>query len=120
MDNTDVYDMKKAVSLPEGNKLSVTYRVEPGCLGPSGASKIVQFCEYAQENIQSLDADYIAWNIMPRNDKTLPEMQYSVVGKRMNHAQAEKYLAVFDKNLEEFEGHLVDKLALFIDDFMQL
>jgi len=115
----DVCFMKKALSLPEDRKLSVTYRVEPGCLGPSGAGKIVQFCEYAQENIQSLDAGYIIWNIVPRHDKTLPEMQYNVVGKRMNHAQAEKYLAIFGKNLDEFDGHLVDKLAVFIDDFMQ-
>lgn len=115
----DVVYMEKAFSLPEGKKLLVTYRVEPGCLGPTGASKIVPFCEYAQANIQSLDAAYITWNIVPRSDKALPEMQYSVFGKRMTHTQAEKYLAVFGKELDEFEGHLVEKLALFIDNYMQ-
>jgi hypothetical protein len=114
----DVWYMNKVLSLPEGKKLSVTYRVESGCLGPTGASKIVKFCEFAQENIQSLDAEYIIWNIVPRHDKALPEMQYSLVGKRINHTQAEKYLAAFGKVLDEFEGHLVEKLALFIDEFM--
>ncbi|MFL0803976.1 MAG: hypothetical protein K6L81_09660 [Agarilytica sp.] len=110
--------MKHDLPLPEDKKLCVTYRVEPGCLGPEGAKHVVGFCEYAQKNIQSLDADYISWTITPRNDKSLPEMQYNVVGKRMNHAQAEKYLAVFDKSLDEFEGHLEDKLAEFIGTFM--
>lgn len=111
--------MNKALSLPEGKKLLVTYRVESGCLGPTGASKVVGFCEYAQENIKSLDAEYITWNIVPRHDKALPEMQYGILDRRITHAQAEKYLAVFGKVLDEFEGHLVEKLALFIDDYMQ-
>jgi hypothetical protein len=38
--------------------------------------------------------------------------------KKMNHTQAEKYLAHFDKSLDEFESHLCEKLAVLIDDFM--
>lgn len=112
--------MKNSSPLPlsEDKKLSVTYRVEPGCLGPEGKNQVSEFCEFAQAELRSLDPDYISWNIVPRNDKTLPEMQYNVVGKRMNHAQAEKYLEMFDKNLDEFEGHLGDKLATLIDEFM--
>ena len=110
--------MKNSLPLPEDKKLSVTYRVEPGCLGPDGKSHISAFCNFAQAELKSLDSDYIAWNIVPRLDKTLPETQYSVVGKRMNHSQAEKYLSIFDKSLDEFEGHLGDKLSTFFDEFM--
>lgn len=111
--------MKQILPLPENKKLLVTYRVEPGCLGPSGAEHISKFCEFTQAKIQSLDDDYIIWDITPRNDKTLPEMQYSVLGKRITQTQAEKYLAVFGKNLDEFEGHLVDHLAVLIDEYMK-
>ena len=115
--------MNNSLPLPEDKKLSVTYRVEPGCLGPEGKTKIDEFCDFAQRELRSLDSDYVSsnyvfWIIVPRSDKTLPEMQYSVVGKRMNHSQAEKYLAVFDKSLDEFEGYLGDKLATLIDEFM--
>lgn len=110
--------MKHSLPLPEDKKLSVTYRVEPGCLGPEGKEHISDFCNFAQGELRSLDSDYIAWNVEPRSDKTLPEMQYSIVGKRMNHSQAEKYLAIFNKSLDEFESHLDDKLATLIDDFM--
>ena len=110
--------MKNSLPLPDNKKLFVTYRVESGCLGPDGEKHIVEFCDFALKHIQSLDADYITWNIVPRTNKKLAEMQYAVVGKKMNHLQAEKYLAVFDKSLDEFEGHLADKLALLINDFM--
>ncbi len=110
--------MKNSLPLPDEKKLFVTYRVESGCLGPEGESHLVAFCEFAQKNIQSTDSDYIKWNIVPRNDKSLPEMQYNVTGKGMSHSQAEKYLAVFGKSLDEFECHLGDKLALFIREFM--
>ena len=110
--------MKNSLPLPEDKKLSVTYRVEPGCLGPEGKSHVSEFCSFAQTELRTLDSDYVAWNIAPRSDKTLPEMQYNVVGKMMNHTQAEKYLAIFDKSLDEFEVHLADKLASLIDEFM--
>ena len=35
----------------------------------------------------------------------------------MNHDQADKYLGVFGKSLDEFEGHLDDQLANLIDEF---
>jgi hypothetical protein len=110
--------MKMSLPLPENKKLSVIYRVEPGCLGPEGESHIVMFCKFAQSALKTLDSHYIAWNIVARNDKKLPEMEYNLAGKKMNHTQSEKYLAVFNKSLDEFEGHLSDKLTILIDQFM--
>lgn len=110
--------MKNLVPLQEDKKLSVTYRVEAGCLGPDGTNYIVDFCKFAQSALQTLDSDYIAWNIVYRKDKTLPEMEYSVVGKKMSYHQAEKYLAVFGKSLDEFEGRLSDLLTTLIHKFM--
>ncbi len=110
--------MKNSLPLSDDNKLSVTYRVESGCLGPDGTDHVGKFCEFAQKSIQPLDSDYIAWNIVPRNDKQLPEMQYSAVGKNMSHSQADKYLGVFGKSLDEFELHLSEKLAALINEYM--
>lgn len=112
--------MKEALPLPESKKMTVTYRVEPGCLGPNGTSLIDEFCTYAQKAVESLDADYMIWKIIPRNDKKLVEIQYNVLGKKMSHDQADKYLAIFNKSLDEFEGHLNDNLANLIEDFSKL
>ena len=110
--------MSKVLPLQEDKKLSVTYRVESGCLGPEGEKHIDDFCRFAQSKLQEQDSDYIIWNIVPREDKALPEMQYNVVGKKMNDSQTEKYLALFDKNLNQFECHLSDNLTLIINEFM--
>ncbi|MFT7561913.1 MAG: hypothetical protein ACI93R_003845 [Flavobacteriales bacterium] len=66
--------MKNSLPLPENKKLSVTYRVESGCLGPEGEARITEFCIFAQSELQSLDSDYVVWHIEPRADKLLPEM----------------------------------------------
>lgn len=110
--------MKTPLPLPQEKKLTVIYRVEPGCLGPQGKDKIEDFCRFVQKKIETLDADYIIWEISPRHDKNLPEMQYKAIGKKINHDQAEKYLAIFEKELDEFEGHLIDKLTDLINEYM--
>lgn len=102
----------------EKNKLTVVLRVEPGCLGPNGKDYVEDFCRFAQEKIQSLDSEFIHWDIVPRHDKTLPEVQYRVSNKTLSHEQAEKYLEVFDRDIDEFEGELQDRLATFIDQFL--
>lgn len=106
-----------SVSLPLApeKKLVVTYRVEPGCLGPAGADHIERFCTFAERGVSNVDADFVHWHITPRYDKNLAEMHYSVNGKELTHDKADKYLGVFKKNLDDFESHLQDRLALLID-----
>jgi hypothetical protein len=110
--------MSGSLNLSDHQKLSITYRVEPGCLGPDGGNVADEFCAVAQQEFKSLDADCVIWNIVARHDKSLPEMQFHVLGKMLTEAQASKYLAGFEKDLDELEGHLSDKLATLIDNFM--
>ena len=42
-------------------------------------------------------------------------MQFSMLSKRVTHAQAKKYLSYFGQSLEEFE--LSDQLALLISSY---
>lgn len=107
--------MNHNLPLPQSKKLVVTYRVEPGCLGPEGKNHVDSFCQLAEKGVASVDSDFIHWHITPRHDKNLAEMHYSVNGKELNHDMADKYLNVFGKNLDEFEGHLHENLALIID-----
>lgn len=110
--------MKNNLPLPQEKKLTIIFRVESGCLGPRGTTHIEEFCHFAQQEFASVDADFIHWEIMPRHDKSLAEMQYQVGNKKLSHDKAEKYLAVFDKELDEFEGHLHKKFAELIDQYL--
>lgn len=106
--------------LHDDKKLAVTYRVEAGCLGPDGLNYISDFCNFAQSKLQTLDSDYIIWDIVHREDKTLPEMQYGLVGKIINAHKAENFLSVFGKTLDDFEYHLSDHLTTLIRQFMSI
>lgn len=110
--------MKAVLPKLQGKKLTVTYRVEPGCLGPDGKDKIDEFCIYAQLQVLLLDLDYVNWNIIPRNDKSLPELEFDLDGKRMSDSQAERYFSLFGKSVDDFDASLSDELSIFIDGFL--
>lgn len=96
-------------------RITVIYRVEPGCLGPTGVDYIEEFCAYAQTQFEKLAYEMMDWSIVPRYDKTLPEIQYQLAAKNLTKAQAKLY---FDKtriNIERFEELLDLKIADLIE-----
>lgn len=110
--------MQNLSSLDNNKKLAVTYRVEAGCLGPDGLNYIADFCHFAQAKLQASDLKYIIWNIVHREDKTLPEIEYGLIGRTINDQKAEKYLSLFGKTLDDFESYINDHLETLIHDFM--
>ncbi|MFW2373149.1 MAG: hypothetical protein ACN4GM_08510 [Gammaproteobacteria bacterium] len=105
--------------LAKDKKLRLEFRIEPGCLGPDGKQHIDEFCRFAQKQIESIDADFIHWVLIPRHDKLLAEIQYKINNKILSQDQAQKYLAMFDKNLDQFEEHLNETLSSLIEQFLQ-
>lgn len=110
--------MNRSLPLPNNQKLLITFRVETGCLGPEGNLLVMDFCQFAQQEFQKFRSDVIAWDIIPRSDKTLAELEYSLVNKKLNFSQAQKYLALFDQDLGELENDIYDKLEALINEFM--
>ncbi|WP_340680045.1 hypothetical protein [Paraglaciecola sp.] len=110
--------MNYELPLPLYKKLTVTFRVEPGCLGPDGIEHIESFCKFAKKEVVNLDSDFVRWVITPRFDKSLLETEYKTNNKRLDYDKAQKYLKVFDKELDEFEEHLQDRLAELIEHYL--
>lgn len=110
--------MTYELPLPLYKKLTVMFRVEPGCLGPDGKDHIEGFCKYAKKEVAMLHSDFIRWVITPRWDKSLPESEYKTNNKRLDHDKAEKYLSIFGQQLDGFEEALQDKLAQMIDEYL--
>lgn len=110
--------MNDKSALPQEKKLSVLFRVEPGCLGPNGKDFVDEFCQFAQKGVAKIDADFVHWDIVPRHDKRLPELEYKIRNKNLSHDKAAKYLELFDKCLDDFEQHLNDKLGLLIEIYL--
>lgn len=110
--------MKDKLPLPQEKKLTVIFRLESGCLGPQGDGHIDEFCQIAQTKFQSLYSDIVHWDIVPRRDKSLPEMQYLINNKKLNHKQAAKFLDVFNESLSELESRVHKKLTNLIEQYL--
>lgn len=110
--------MQAKLPLSQDQKLMVVCRVEPGCLGPEGKKHIREFCDYAQKQVETIDADFICWELVPRDDKSLPEMQYKIHNKKLTHDKAAKYLELFKKDLDVFEDHLHEKISHLVEEYL--
>ncbi|MGB0494745.1 MAG: hypothetical protein ACPGJI_00205 [Kangiellaceae bacterium] len=104
--------------IPTNKKLVVQFRLEPGCLGPDGDEHIEDFCNFAQKEFQNFNTHFAQWEITPRFDKSLPEIQYRINGKRLEHRQVSKYLQLFQSDIDIFEDNLDNKLTLLIDQYL--
>jgi len=111
--------MKTDLPLTKDKKLTVLCRVEPGCLGPDGQDHIKDFCTFTQKEVESIYAKFIHWNIVPRDDKSLPEMQYQIGSKQLTQERAAKYLKLFGKDLEQLEEKLHETIAHLINRYLK-
>jgi hypothetical protein len=110
--------MKHQLPLPEERKLTVVFRVEPGSLGPNGSDYVEGLCETAQKHFDVIDSGFFRWEIGPRLDKKLPEIEYKINNKKLSNNQAETYLKIFERSKEGFETVLAETIAELINDFL--
>jgi len=109
--------MNITLPLPDNQKLTVTYRIEPGCLGPEGVNHVDDFCIFVQERVIDLYPDFIKWLIVPRNDKSLPEMEYAISNKQLDHDKVNQYLQLFDQGIDEFEDYIQGECVGLINQY---
>jgi hypothetical protein len=62
--------------------------------------------------LAALDADFICWQIIPRFDTSLPELEYKIGNKRRTRTQAQLHLQHLKQNLDTVEDHLVVEIDL--------
>ncbi|WP_404343423.1 hypothetical protein [Pseudoalteromonas mariniglutinosa] len=105
------------MQITEDKKLQLLYRVEPGCLGPTGSDHIENFCQFAQQRI--VNPFYASYQFTPRYDKQKAERQYSINGRKLSESQATAYLAYFKVTLADFEEQLDELLTEVIDLYFE-
>ncbi|PCI71657.1 MAG: hypothetical protein COB38_05390 [Gammaproteobacteria bacterium] len=104
--------------ISDDKKLHVQFRLEPGCLGPQGLKHVNSFCLFAQKEFESKNNHFVKWEIIPRLDKSAPEITYKIRSKKLDIQQASKYLKVFNQKLSSFEDSLNDDITLMIDRYL--
>lgn len=99
-----------------GQKLTVVFRVEPGCLGPDGKQYIEDFCELAVQVFARIDPELLDWDIVPRYDKTMPELQFKLGDRQLSSSQAERLLQQTKSfSMTQFEEQVNALLTKLID-----
>ncbi|WP_237158852.1 hypothetical protein [Shewanella khirikhana] len=98
--------------------LLILHRLEPGCLGPDGADHVEQFCQLAEKAIQGLAPEVCQWQLVPRFDKSLPEMSYFLGSKQLTKEQTDRYLEMFSLEIDEFEERFHAKLTQLINQYL--
>ncbi|MFM2485462.1 hypothetical protein [Celerinatantimonas yamalensis] len=99
--------------------LKLIMRIEPGCLGPEGALHVERFCEFASEPFNRLGGQAMDWQLIPRFDKQLPEIEYWLNEHKLTATQAQRYLKLWSIDLEQQEEHTSELLSELIDLFWQ-
>lgn len=110
--------MSEEKVVPAQKKLIVIARVEPGSLGPDGMDRVEEFCRFANQNLVTDGQRYTRWQIIPRYDKTLPEMEYFIQHKKLNAFQVTKYLDFFDSDVDLFEEDFYAHLTNCIEKYL--
>jgi hypothetical protein len=97
-------------------KLMIRFRLEPGCLGPTGADYVEDFCRL----INKVDFSYpfVALNITPRYDKSLPEWEFLLNDKLISENQAERVLELHNFTVESIEEAVDEFITLKVEQFM--
>jgi hypothetical protein len=103
--------------MTDDKRIILVYRVEPGCLGPTGSDFIEGFCDFANQKIKP--PAYAVFNFVPRYDKSLPEREYKVGNKNLSELQAEAYLDKLGKDKEEFEEQIDELLSHAIEAYLK-
>ncbi len=100
-------------------KLTLLFRVEPGCLGPDGKVYIDEFCHLAQQAFASNQHPWLAIKIVPRYDKQRPETEYLLGERGLNRSKAERYMMLHGKALSQLECQLNDLISDLIDHYLR-
>ncbi|GAB2992581.1 hypothetical protein [Psychrosphaera aestuarii] len=104
--------------MPSDTKLCVLLRVEPGSLGPKGLDHVEDYCVVANRYFQKIHNHLITWNVVPRYDKTLPEIDFFINGKHLSSEQANKMLVLINKDEDSLETEAMEHVSNLIDKYL--
>ena len=100
------------------NRLTIVFRVEPGCLGPDGKQYIDEFCALVQRAFAQKTVGSVSWEIIPRYDKQLPETEYRLGERGFSRDKAQRFLAACGKDLDTLENKLNLALPRMIEQYL--
>jgi hypothetical protein len=112
-----IIDLVNTVDPIPTEKLLLTYRVEPSCLGPDGISRIKDFCIYVKAAFVNHHSNYLIYQFIPGYGKNLAEMKLFINHKRLSEAKSSQYMSFFTKLSRALERICKINSLFLIDSF---
>lgn len=97
-------------------QLQIRFRLEPGCLGPTGINYIEDFCRLI--NQIKFTSSFATLEVVPRYDKSLPEWEYLLKDKLISMEQTSRFLDLHDFTLDKLEEQVDHFLTIKVEQFM--
>ena len=110
--------MSMDAAASDENRLTIVFRLEPGCLGPDGKQYIEEFCVLVQHAFAKKTIGIVNWEIIPRYDKLLPETEYRLGERGFSRDKALRYLGACGKDLDTLESQLNLALPRMIEQYL--
>lgn len=98
--------------------LSLIVRVEPGSLGPDGLNHVESFCVVAEKVFSKVEFANLTFKIVPRYDKTLPELELLMNQLTLPHQRAVMVLDKLNLTYELIEEEVMEHISKLIDRFL--
>ena len=99
-------------------KLTIQLRIEPGTLGPDGKDHIEIFCEAANKFFTTIEPALVHWDLIPRFDKQLPEIEFFIGNHKLTQEQADLYLHRMNRERDELEELMYSLLAKLAERYL--
>ncbi len=104
--------------MSEDLDLQLIVRVEPGSLGPDGLDHVEAFCEVANKVFAKVDYAQLSFNIVPRYDKSLDELQLLMNDVPLPAQRASLVLDKLNVTFDQVEEEVMERISKLIDRFL--
>jgi hypothetical protein len=98
--------------------LELVVRVEPGSLGPDGLDHVEAFCIVAEKVFAKVEFATLSFKVVPRYDKTQPELELFMNNKSLPEQRATLVLDKLNVTFEQIEEEVMERISTLIDRFL--
>ncbi|WP_119396047.1 hypothetical protein [Salinibius halmophilus] len=102
----------------DAQKLTLYMRIDPTALGPDAAGEVEAFKAFAEPLLNDKFDEHIRIVLKVRQSPDEPPCEYFALKKLLNADQADKYLAVFEQELDSIEAAVEEEMSQLMDEFI--
>lgn len=102
----------------DAQKLTFYMRIDPTALGPDASDQVEAFKTFAEPLLNEHCDEHVRVVLKVRQSDSEPPCEYFAMQKMLSVDQADKYLSVFDQELDQVEAAVEEDMSQLMDTFV--